>query len=614
MLANLNPNIRTALLGSTAIAVAGGWLVSASAIFLYGTGLIGHVAYTPDLWLSYLPYAGENATVADWLAISGGAPPLLAAAVAARLLLHRKRGPALHGSAKWASWFQVRQSGMSTVRKPTGHGIILGRVRTWLGWRYLELSGQEHVSLSAKTGAGKDVSFVIPNCLAWLGSLVVLDVKREDYRKTAGHRARMGQEVYLFDPVSPTDQTHRWNPFGTVERTSRSRFDQLQRVMHLWFPESTGKEKYWDDAGRSAAWGVSVILAETPSLPLNPGTLINFFSRGDGGEVLAKMIEQRRKTRQPYSQAAVNAVSDYLNGSADQVNGIRKTVSSRLAIFLNPQIAAATEVSDFDIREVRRRPMSIFVGVSPGNIRRLRPLLAVLFQQLVELNTDVEPSDDPTLKYTCLIMLNEFVRLGKMPVLAEAAAYVRSFGLRMAYVIQNKAQLRALYGADGAEDILDNVGAEIVFGTNDQKLCNEVSERVGYDTVQATSTSRPRFFSLFRHKEQSQTEHQHKRALLLPQEVAQMPPDEQIIFRAALPPIRTGRVRWFEDWFFAPLAAPTPAAPVLAVPVPDDDGKTRILPKAHHNLPNIRQQNVQEPAEIGEEGGPAEETAKEAAD
>ena len=68
--------------------------------------------------------------------------------------------------------------------------------------------------------------------------------------------------------------------------------------------------------------------------------------------------------------------------------------------------------------------------------------------------------------------------------------------MRLLYVIQNKAQLRAKYGADSAEDIFDNTGAEIVFGTNDLKLTKELSERMGDDTINVTTKNRPRFMVL----------------------------------------------------------------------------------------------------------------------
>jgi type IV secretion system protein VirD4 len=68
---------------------------------------------------------------------------------------------------------------------------------------YLQFHGTEHVALYAKTGSGKTSGCVVPNCLTWPGSLVVLDIKGEAFRDTAGYRSQvLGQEVYVFDPAA----------------------------------------------------------------------------------------------------------------------------------------------------------------------------------------------------------------------------------------------------------------------------------------------------------------------------------------------------------------------------------------------------------------------------
>jgi type IV secretion system protein VirD4 len=251
--------------------------------------------------------------------------------------------------------------------------------------------------------------------------------------------------------------------------------------------------------------------------------------------------------------------------------------STRLQSWFNPRISAATAVSDFDLRQIRRRPMTIYVTVQPGNIARMRPVLALFFDALVNLSTDATPEQDPTIKHQALVILDEFARLGRMESLAEAAQYVRGYGLRLLYVVQNKAQIRAKYGPDSAEDIFDNTGAEIVFGTNDLKLTKELSERMGDDTINVTTKNRPRFWSWLNWPKQSEAEHPHRRPLMLAQEVSRMAPDDQIILRAGMLPMKTQRAKWFNDPNFTSLVRNPPEIPRLVVQVAADDGRTRVL-------------------------------------
>ena len=171
-------------------------------------------------------------------------------------------------------------------------------------------------------------------------------------------------------------------------------------------------------------------------------------------------------------QARVRRLLLQAFGSPDirQVDGIRKTVTTRLQVWHNPRIASATAASDFDVRDLRRRPMTIYVAVAPGDIPRMAPLLRLFFDQLVNLNTVNTPQLDPNLSVQTLVLLDEFARLGRVDSLSHAAQFVRGYGMRLAFVVQNKAQLRELYGEHGAADIFDNLGAEVVFGTGDLEL------------------------------------------------------------------------------------------------------------------------------------------------
>nr|WP_255612209.1 type IV secretory system conjugative DNA transfer family protein [Ruegeria sp. SCSIO 43209] len=80
-----------------------------------------------------------------------------------------------------------------------------------------------HVMMVAPTRAGKGVGFVIPNLLSFAGSVVVLDVKGENFEKTARLRALNGDEVYRFSPFDWANATHRYNPLAGSPRPRASR-------------------------------------------------------------------------------------------------------------------------------------------------------------------------------------------------------------------------------------------------------------------------------------------------------------------------------------------------------------------------------------------------------
>ena len=60
---------------------------------------------------------------------------------------------------------------------------------------YLRHNGPEHILAFAPTRSGKGVGIVIPTLLAWAESTVVYDIKGENWAKTAGFRASLGNSV-----------------------------------------------------------------------------------------------------------------------------------------------------------------------------------------------------------------------------------------------------------------------------------------------------------------------------------------------------------------------------------------------------------------------------------
>src|SRR5436190_1431125 len=61
----------------------------------------------------------------------------------------------------------------------------------------LTYSGDGHLMTVAPTGAGKGVGLIIPALLTYPGSVIVTDIKGENYQVTARYRRQMGQQVVV---------------------------------------------------------------------------------------------------------------------------------------------------------------------------------------------------------------------------------------------------------------------------------------------------------------------------------------------------------------------------------------------------------------------------------
>src|SRR3546814_7469060 len=109
--------------------------------------------------------------------------------------------------------------------------------------------------------------------------------------------------------------------------------------------------------------------------------------------------------------------------------------------------------------------------------------------------------------------------LGKASVIAGVFSYVAGYGLRLLPGIQSRAQLRAIYGPDVTDEIIANCGLEVVFTPKELKVANELSERLGFFTMNVKSRSRT-IHGLLANRSVSESD--QRRALLPPQELMQM--------------------------------------------------------------------------------------------
>lgn len=353
----------------------------------------------------YAYYYGDTPAVRRRILLSSAAGLLLVAAAAGAALWPRPRP--LHGEARFARRREIAAAGLLG-----SHGIILGR----LGRRHLMLAGQQGVALAAPPRAGKGVGVVIPNLLNWPDSVIVTDVKKENWAITAGYRRSRGHIVHLFDPLSP--RTARWNPFTYVPAQSDLRIDGVQKIADMFYTEIPGTDPFWIASARSLFLGIGLYLLETPSLPATIGEVRRQGMASDDegfARHWKRIVEGRNSGRFPLSDECVRALYDVIDLAPVTASSIRKTFTSRLDLWAHPLLDRATSGNDFDLRDLRKIPMSLYVGVNPDDLHRLRPLLSLFFQQAIGLQTQSLPEHDPELQCQLLLLLDEFCCLGTHP-------------------------------------------------------------------------------------------------------------------------------------------------------------------------------------------------------
>jgi len=484
-----------------------------------------------------------------------------------------KNRRSLHGSARFARSEEIRKAGLFA-----DNGVIVGKV----GDRYM-MCNERFVLLAAPTRSGKGTGFAVPNALNWQDSMVVLDIKNELFKITAGFRAKHGQDVFLFNPFAEDLHTSRYNPLGYV-RDGDFRVGDLIAIGEVFYP-SGGKDAFFDDQARNLFVGLGLYLCETPFLPRTIGEMLrqssgkgqpiknylqgiinarNFILGSEGNVVGEREWCEGDAGLPPLSGECVDSINRFLSTSDNTRSSILASFNAPLTIWTNPIVDAATSANDFDLREVRKRRMSVYIGITPDHLAEAGRLVGLLFSQLVNLNTKELPENNPALKYKCFMLLDEFTAIGKIPIMVKAVSYMAGYGLFPAFIIQSNAQLRAetCYGAEGALTITSNCALKILYEPNEQKDANDFSEVLGYETVKGISKGR-QFGGAKGGGGRNENESDQRRALLLPQEIKEIGDHRQIVVTKGIKPIFCDKVRYFDDPVFMARLLPAPAIPLL---------------------------------------------------
>ena len=467
---------------------------------------------------------------------------------------------ALHGDARFASAAEVDRAGLTGGDGQPG--ILIGRHRG----KFVSLPGQLSVMLSAPTRSGKGVGVVIPNLLNWPDSVVVLDIKGENYDITAGYRAAHGQAVYAFSPFDEDARSHRWNPLTAVRSSPLHRVGDLLTIGQVFFPNDgggTSSEAFFNDQARNLFLGLGLVLLETPSLPRTIGEMLRQ-SSGKGRSLkdhLSGLITQRREEGNPLSDECTDALQRLLSNSENTLSSVVATFNAPLTIFADAVVDAATSADDFRLEDVRRRRMSVYVRIPPNRLANARPLLNLFFSQLVSLNTQALPEQDPTLKVQCLLVNDEFTAMGRVGVITNAAAFLAGYNLRLLTVVQAMSQLDAVYGDKEARTFATNHGLQILYAPREQRDADEYSAMLGHFTERATSRGRSRSFSGHGHSTISRNESEQRRALLLPQEFKELGSERLVVIFENCKPILGEKIRYYRDKAFTSRLRPAPAVP-----------------------------------------------------
>ena len=522
----------------------------------------GHPVYAPPAffwwWFAFDAYAPSVFLHGAFIAVSGGFLSFIVAIAMSVWRARERRKAETYGSARWANEADIRKAGMLGDA-----GVMLGR----FGRSYLRHDGPEHVLCFAPTRSGKGVGLVVPTLLTWPGSVIVHDIKGENWQLTAGFRARHGP-VLLFDPTNPNSAGY--NPLIEVRRGEWEVRDVQNVADVLVDPEgSLDKRNHWEKTSHALLVGaiLHVLYAEKDKSLAGVAAFLSDPRRGIE-TTLHRMKVTRHLGEKGVHPVVAAAAQELLNKSDNERSGVLSTAMSFLGLYRDPVVAKVTSASHWRIADLMagQYPTSLYLVIPPGDISRTKPLIRLILNQIGRrLTEDLNPGNRPQ---RLLLMLDEFPALGRLDFFESALAFMAGYGIKAFLIAQSLNQIEKAYGQNNA--ILDNCHVRVSFATNDERTAKRISDALGTATEMRAMKNYAghRLSPWLGHLMVSRSE--TARALLTPGEVMQLPPDDEIVMAAGIAPIRARKARYFVDPRFTARVIDPPQ------PKPAKDGKPAV--------------------------------------
>ena len=388
-----------------------------------------------------------------------------------------------HGSAKWEKAAAVNRK---YADKPfTENKILTQSVR--IGFNSKKHRRNLNVLVCGGSGAGKTRFYCKPNAMNCNTSMVILDPKGEIARDTGHLLQNSGMEVKVLDLINMR-RSHCYNPFVYLKEDN-----DVQRLVTNLFKSTTPKgaqtqDPFWDTAASMLLLALMFYLKyEAPPDEQNFSIVMDMLRAADIREEdeqyqspLDELFE-RLEMRNP-EHIALKYYRDYRSGSGKTLKSIQITLAERLEKFNLESLAAMTVTDELDLASIGEKKTALFI-IIPDNDSSFNFLVSILYTQLFQqLFYSADHKYDGTLPVHVHFLMDEFANVSLPDDFDKILSVMRSRGVSVSIILQNMAQLKALFEKQW-ESIVGNCDEFLYLGGNEQSTHKYVSELLGKETL-----------------------------------------------------------------------------------------------------------------------------------
>lgn len=442
---------------------------------------------------------------------------------------------------------------------------------------YICHPGKQHTLIAAPPGSGKNVGIIFATLLSYPHSVIVNDIKGENYEKTAGYR-RTFSHVLRFAPCSY--ETVRFNFVQAIRDGDENAFRDASLIANTLITPANLKagqdstSQYFNEMAQDALTAALLHIRFSNYAEKTLPGLLHFFSNSSVEDICKSMItskhyfeitEKMYKRNSAFYKSQGKAVGDkieatdvhekvvsganrLLNTRAEERQTGMKTIFGKLQLFDDPVLANATSASDFEIEDfiTSKKPISLYLIVSNSDMKRIAPVFRLLISFMMRKFTEGEAVFGSTrLKNDVNFILDEFPALGRLDEVVQTMAVSRGYGVFFTIVCQTIRQLEDVYGANQA--FFDLCPVLAIFAPGNIKDAEIFSKFIGQESIQSEQISHSGMIDITTTKNISFSDRDSGRNLLDAADIKRIPGNRGLLFSHGMQPYIFKKIVYYDD-------------------------------------------------------------------
>ena len=392
-----------------------------------------------------------------------------------------------YGSAQWGDAKQISKKYASSQ---SSENLLLTQ-NFQLGLDSHKHRRNLNVLVVGGSGAGKTRFFAKPNVLQGNTSFIVTDPKGELCRDTGNVMKSLGYDVKVIDLINMS-QSFGYNPLQYITSDN----DVLRLVTNLirnTTPKNANSnDPFWEKSETALLQALILYLVhEAPEEERNFGMVMEMLQAAEVREEDEEyksdldILFEALAMRSP-DHIAVKQYNIFKMASGKTAKSILVSVGVRLATFNLSEVVRMTDVDEMDIPSIGEKKTIVYCCI-PDNDSSFNYLIGMFYTQTFQqLYLLADRKYKGRLPVHVHFLMDEFANVALPDDFEKLLATMRSREISVSIIIQNMAQLKALF-KDNWESLVGNCDSFLYLGGNEQSTHEYVSKLMGKATIDTTT-------------------------------------------------------------------------------------------------------------------------------